>query len=358
MTLLPATAIGSLPNSLATRERGIDPRLTAAFTRETFAQFPYLVELPQRGPGADMIGRTAVLLAQVSADFAVSSVPTGWRRTSGPGVDLERAAAWWQQDMDALAEVYDDYEGPLKLQLCGPITVSRFTEDAAGEPALRDRGFVNDVAAALAEAAGNHIARVSRLLPKITPVLQIDEPALHDAVRGTVPTASGYARVRPLPEAEVAELIGALAKSLRTRVNPEDSMMSVQLWLHDCGVSPSLAFAVSKGFDAVSIDLTTLRAHDIDACGAAIDAGRRLVLGVLSPDDWELPETRLRTLALSRSEQLRSRLSISERDWAHHVTLSPACGLAGASATQARSVLRAISSAGSSVAGDTITVNR
>src|SRR5690606_8774660 len=47
----PATGIGSLP--------GGDVREAAKTVTGSFEDFPHIPELPARGPGADMIGRTA-----------------------------------------------------------------------------------------------------------------------------------------------------------------------------------------------------------------------------------------------------------------------------------------------------------
>lgn len=404
-----ATGIGSLPNALAARERGVDPTVAARMTRELFPDLPYVVELPQRGAGADMLGRTAALLAQVSSDFAVSSVPTGWRRSSAPGADLERARSWWRQDLDAVAEVYADHDRSFKSQLCGPITFCRYVEDAAGEPSIRDRGFLRDVTSAFAQAAAAHVAHLRSLLPQTTAlVLQIDEPALFDVIVGAVPTASGYSRVRSLPAGESALLLRAVVDDVRGAVDqvpapsgpsaghdpaqgspaahieegapaptsgspdggfghmatassrsgrltaPALGRSPLELWLHDCGSHPDPALAVATGFDASSFDLARLNVDGLDACGAALDSGRRLVLGAIAPADWHLGDTALRDAALARLRRLRERLSISEEQWARSVTVTPSCGLAGAGGAQARAVMRAVSAAGRSVAGDTI----
>ena len=42
--------------------------------------FPYLPELPARGPGADLAGRTAALLI----DMPVETTPGGWRIATRP----------------------------------------------------------------------------------------------------------------------------------------------------------------------------------------------------------------------------------------------------------------------------------
>ena len=69
-----ATGIGSWP--------GPSVREALAQVREILdGHLPYLPELPARGPGADMIGRSAGLLVELPVDLQ----PTGWRAThTGP----------------------------------------------------------------------------------------------------------------------------------------------------------------------------------------------------------------------------------------------------------------------------------
>ena len=85
---------------------------------------PYLPELPSRGPGADLVGRSAALLA----DLAVDLQPSGWRFTDRAGRDLARTRAFWRRDLDELAEAYDGYAGPLKVQVAGPWTLAASIE--------------------------------------------------------------------------------------------------------------------------------------------------------------------------------------------------------------------------------------
>ena len=52
-----ATGIGSMP--------GTDPAEAARTVVDQVPDFPFLPELPNRGPGADLIGRTAALLIDI-----------------------------------------------------------------------------------------------------------------------------------------------------------------------------------------------------------------------------------------------------------------------------------------------------
>ena len=117
--------------------------------------FPHLAELPGRGPGADLTGRTAALLV----DIPVEVTPRGWRIAEHPGRDLRRARTLLSSDLDAMEEALDGYKGLLKVQLAGPWTLAATIEQPRSlNPALADPGLVADLASSLAEGAAAHVA--------------------------------------------------------------------------------------------------------------------------------------------------------------------------------------------------------
>ena len=142
-----ATGVGSLP--------GTDPAEAAATVVGELPLLPHLPELPARGVGADMIGRTAALLV----DLAVEVVPTGWRVTARPGRDHRRAVDLLHFDVDALDAAC---AGPrpewVKVQAAGPWTLAASVELHTGHRVLTDRGAVREFAASWARGC----ARTSR----------------------------------------------------------------------------------------------------------------------------------------------------------------------------------------------------
>ena len=70
-----ATGIGSMP--------GTDPAEAIRIVVDELPDFPFLPELPNRGPGADMVGRTAALLV----DIPVETTAGGTRSSSGGGME-------------------------------------------------------------------------------------------------------------------------------------------------------------------------------------------------------------------------------------------------------------------------------
>ena len=75
----PASGVGSLP--------GADPTEAVRLVVGELPGFAHLPELPGRGAGADLIGRSAALLV----DLAVDLTPAGWRLVPRSGVDQRRA---------------------------------------------------------------------------------------------------------------------------------------------------------------------------------------------------------------------------------------------------------------------------
>ncbi len=157
-------------------------------------QLPYLPELPERGPGADMIGRTAGMLVELPVDLQ----PVGWRLVDRPGRDAQRTAALLREDLDELAEAFDGHTGPLKLQVVGPWTLAADLWLHRGERVIVDEGACRDLVESLAEGVRLHVAAVRALVPGAQIVLQVDEPSLPTVLAGRLPTSSGWGRLPSL----------------------------------------------------------------------------------------------------------------------------------------------------------------
>lgn len=307
----PATGVGSLP--------GGDAREAAKTVTGSFEDFPHLPELPARGPGADMIGRTAGMLVELYARLE----PSGWRFGDRPGRDTKRARSWLREDLDALEEFTQDYEGPLKVQAAGPWTLAAALELKNGEAALSDHGACRDLTASLAEGLRQHLAEVRRRVPGAQPVLQLDEPSLTAVLRGRVRTASGYrthrAVDRQTAEAALREIIGAHG--------------DVPVVVHSC--APDIPFALLRraGAAGISFDFSLLTERDDEAIGEAVESGTRLFAGVVPGTDGPLPDPGGSVMGV---RTLWRRLGLRPGLLPEAVTITPACGLAGASPAYAR----------------------
>ncbi|GAA4575784.1 methionine synthase [Micromonospora coerulea] len=316
-----ATGIGSLPGTdIAEAQRIVLGELPA---------FPHLPELPARGPGADLIGRTGGLLV----DLPVELYAGRWRIAPRPGRDLRRARDLLERDLDQLAEQAEEYAGPVKVQAAGPFTLAAALELPIGGKLLRDPGAVRDLTGSLAEGLRGHVEAVRRRLPRASVVLQLDEPSLPAVLVGRVPTESGFGTHRAV-ETEVARTL------LRTVIDAAGTPTVV----HCCAPDVPLELIRTAGAVGVALDLGLVT--DLDPLGEAIDAG----LGLLAAAAPTLPPSagRAPTSAevADRVRQLWDRLGFPRRQLAEQVVVTPACGLAGATPQYARAVLAACRDAG------------
>ncbi|MFD0413191.1 methionine synthase [Streptomyces sp. NPDC127108] len=312
-----ATGVGSMP--------GGDARETAKTVTGTFdgadEGMPYLAELPARGPGADMIGRTAGMLIELYARVE----PSGWRLGDRPGRDTRRAASWLGEDLDALEEFTQGYTGPLKVQAVGPWTLAAALELRNGEAALSDPGACRDLAGSLTEGLRGHLAEVKRRVPGADLVLQLDEPSLTAVLRGQIRTASQY-RTHRAVDRQLVE--SALRDVLAVHDGPA--------LVHSC--APDVPFALLRraGADAVSFDFSLLTERDDEVLGEAVEAGTKLFAGVVPGTDGPLSDPAGSVMGV---RTLWRRLGLNPGSLAESVTVTPSCGLAGASPAYARAAL-------------------
>ncbi len=165
--------------------------------------FPYLPELPARGPYAQLIGRSTAFLAGLAVDLQ----PAGWRLTDASSRDHRLAISTLRSDLDVFEELAQGYEGTIKLSVAGPWTLAAMMERPRGDRVLGDRGARRDLSQSLAEGIGQLVAEVNRRLPDIDPLIQLDEPMLPAVLGGTIANASGLLRHRAV---EVSEVSGAI----------------------------------------------------------------------------------------------------------------------------------------------------
>ncbi|MEU1811499.1 methionine synthase [Micromonospora aurantiaca (nom. illeg.)] len=321
-----ATGIGSLP--------GTDIAEAQRIALGELPALPHLPELPARGPGADIVGRTAGLLVELPVELYAAR----WRIAPRPGRDVRRARDLMERDLDQLAEQAEAYAGPVKVQAAGPFTLAAALELPIGGRMLRDPGAVRDLAGSLGEGLRGHVEAVTRRLPRASVLLQLDEPSLPAVLAGRVPTESGFGTHRPV-ETEVA----------RTLLHDVIEAAGVPALVHCCAPDVPLELIRSAGAVGVALDLSLVT--DLDPLGEAIDAG----LGLLAGAAPTLPPSGRTPTSAEVADRVRrvwDQLGFPRRRLAEQVVVTPACGLAGATPGYARAVLTACRDAGRRLAED------
>jgi hypothetical protein len=281
---------------------------------------PYLPELPARGPGADLVGRTAGLLVDMPVDLQ----PFGWRLVERPGRDARRTAALWREDLDTLAEVFDGWSGDLKVAVAGPWTLAASVELTRGERVASDLGAARDLADSLAEGVRAHLAGVARLVPGARLRLQVDEPSLPAVLAGELPTTSGYGRL-PAVDPQVA------ARGLGTVLAAAGDAPTV---LHCCHPRAPLPLLRSVGAGALALDLTDASPARWESVAATVESGTGLYAGCLPSGGGGTREAAAGVVVegFRRAGLPAARLA--------DVTVTPTCGMAAASSDAAVATTR------------------
>lgn len=290
---------------------------------------PHLPELPARGPGADLVGRSAGLLVELPVELYAGR----WRIAPRPGRDVRRARDLMERDLDQLAEQAEEYAGTIKVQVAGPLTLAAELELPIGGRMLRDPGAVRDLTGSLAEGVRGHVRAIARRVPRASVLLQLDEPSLPAVLAGRIRTESGLGAYRAMEE-EVART------ALRTVVEAA----GVPTVVHCCAPGVPLELVRNAGAVAVALDLTQVT--DLDPLGEAIDAGLGLLAGAapaLPPPDGRAPTS---AQVADRVRQLWDRLGFPRARLPEQVVVTPTCGLAGADPRYVREVLTACRDAG------------
>lgn len=326
-----ATGIGSWPGS--------SPRDAAEIVIGELHALPHLVELPARGVGADMIGRAGALLV----DIGIDTVPRGYRIANGRSAVVRRAASLLDEDIDALEEAWEKAglrggNRTVKVQAPGPITLAAQLELPGGHRAITDAGAVRDLAGSLAEGIAAHRAQLERRLE--TPVVvQFDEPLLPAALEGRLTGVTSLSPVHPVDESVA---IGLLDDCV--------AIVGAEVALHSCAAGIPWKALQRSGIHAVSVDVSTLTAADLDGVGDFVDSGRTVMLGVVPTS---APTVRPSAEEIAKAAvAVTDRLGFARSLLRDRIGITPACGLAGATPQWARIAIELVQKAADAFAED------
>lgn len=326
-----ATGIGSWPGSSA--------RDAAEVVVGELNRLPHLVELPARGVGADVIGRAAAILV----DIAVDTVPRGYRVAPGRSSVTRRAVSLLNEDIDALEEAWEraGLRGSslaVKVQVPGPVTLAAHLELPGGHRAITDAGAVRDLTSSLAEGVAVHRAHVARRLE--TPVVvQFDEPSLPAALAGRLTGVTSLSPVHPIDEAVVGGLIDECVGRVGEGVA-----------LHSCAAELPWKLLQRSTVDAISVDVHTLTAADLDGIGEFVESGRTILLGAVPA---AAPSSRPSVEQIAANVAgVTDRLGFARSVLQDRIGVTPACGLAAATPGWARTAIELAQGAADILASD------
>jgi methionine synthase II (cobalamin-independent) len=313
-----ATGIGSWPGS--------SPREAAEIVIGELHTLPHLVELPARGLGADMIGRAGALLV----DIGIDTVPRGYRIAGGRSSVVRRAASLLDEDIDALEEAWEKAglrggTRTVKVQAPGPITLAAQLELPGGHRAITDSGALRDLTGSLAEGMAAHRAQLERRLE--TPVVvQFDEPSLPAALEGRLAGVTSMTPVHPVDESVAMGLLDDCVAVVGTGV-----------LLHSCAAGLPWKALQRSDIQAVSVDVSTLTAADLDGVGDFVESGRTVMLGVVATTAPASPPSaeEIAKAAVAVTDRLGFPRSVLRE----RIGITPACGLAGATSQWARTAI-------------------
>ena len=337
-----ATAWGGWP--------GTDPVESSRIIRGELGDphLPFLVELPQRGPGSDPVGRTASMLV----DLYVDTQPHGWRLVERPGKDHRRAVSLLTQDLNALADVVGEEEragGGLKISLRGPLSLAANLHLHNGERALSDSGARRDLLQSLIAGLDVYIARALSSAPGAPITVQVEEPEIAAVLGGQIPTASGYRTLRSVPSSEVR----SAWQQLREAANAAgaDAVFSVPRAESAGPLRPGtkspFELARAAGAQGTALAADSLTARDWEGIAEAVEGGHRIWLGIL-PVPREGTEPAPVTRLVESVLRPWGKLGLAAADLPV-LRVTPAAGLADVSPDTARRMLTRLTGAASAL---------
>jgi methionine synthase II (cobalamin-independent) len=326
-----ATGIGSWPGSSA--------REAAEVVVGELHRMPHLVELPARGVGADLIGRAGALLVGI----AIDTVPRGYRITSGRGSVARRAASLLDEDLDALEEAWEKAglrgsERTVKVQAPGPVTLAAHLELPGGHRALTDAGAVRDLTRSLAEGVAALRAQLKRRLQTAV-VVQFDEPSLPAALAGRLTGVTSLSPVHPVDEAVVTELLDECV-----------AVAGGDVAVHSCAAGLPWKLLQRSMIAAVSVDVHTLTAADLDGVGEFVESGRTVLLGAVPTTVSGTPASADQIAATVAG--VTDRLGFARAVLRDRIGVTPVCGLAAATPAWARTAIMLAQRAADALADD------
>jgi methionine synthase II (cobalamin-independent) len=170
-------------------------------------------------------------------------------------------------------------------------------------------------------------------------VVQFDEPSLPDALEGRLTGVSSLSPVHPVDESVA---IGLLDECV--------AVVGGEVALHSCAAALPWKALQRSSIHAVSVDVSTLTAADLDGVGDFVESGRTVLLGVVATT---APAGRPSAEEIAKAAvAVTDRLGFARSVLKERIGITPACGLAGATAQWARTAVELAQKAADAFAED------
>ena len=296
--------------------------------------------LPARGLGADLIGRTAVLMADLNVDRGARS----WKIADRAGRLQSRARDFLARDIDACEELWETAPQLVRLVAAGPWTMAASVETAGGRLVATDHGAVSYFAESLAAGLISQAADVRRRFDCAVEVLFV-EPMLSAVARGAVRAPSmmlgvnGY--LPAVGSREIAEEYRCLTTELLN-----DGIETVFAVEKIDGIDlRAISDSGATGLWIPHTELST-NAH-LDFVAAAVDKGLELQLGIVPVHVAERDEFSGEAIGSSprgvaeQAARLWEELGYSHQDRATKLSIAPVSGFAHSDIDETIAQLRA-----------------
>ncbi|GED07077.1 hypothetical protein AUR04nite_26090 [Glutamicibacter uratoxydans] len=243
------------------------------------AVFP---QLAQRGVGADPLGRSAALVADMGFDLQ----PHGWRIAVPDGIDARRARSLLRSDENLLADIAGaekKHPERLKTTVTGPYTLAAGLYLSGGERVLSDYGARRDVIEAYAHGVAAQIQRLAKSTTIKHFTIQLDEPMLPAVLDGTVPTASGYRTLRSVPRSEVRAGYQQFTQILEDALGSDAAHLVANLPSQDEQLVERIDILHQAGIRGWVIDPAGLGHRQWERIAGLVEAEGQIFLQVLEP---------------------------------------------------------------------------
>lgn len=173
-------------------------------------------------------------------------------------------------------------------------------------------------------------------------VVQFDEPSLPAALAGRLTGVTGLSPVHPVDGAVAIELLDECV-----------DVVGGDVALHSCAAGLPWKLLQRSMIAAVSVDIHTLTAADLDGVGEFVESGRTILLGAVPATAPGVPGSPPSAAQIAATVAgVTDRLGFGRAVLRDRIGVTPACGLAAATPAWARTAIELAQRAADAFAED------